>query len=151
MDETTKKDTQTPTPEQMEILRMAGVIEEGNGEHPELEVTAENENGLVKEQDVFDSIQKFVQDDRWAKLFDEAPENAKIRLAISFYYSDRKDEPNFPVDAYRNLRQQVEAALTPEDLEYLVAADLGDKATARYKSLLDSKRGAVSPSSSPTP
>lgn len=79
--------------------------------------------------------------ERWRKVYREAPPLAKRRLVLSWYYSQNKKDivGNGELnDEFTNVKKAMDETLGREDLEYLIA-NLGNnpKAVEHYKELLE--------------
>ena len=86
------------------------------------------------------AIRHFINDknsgEAWRKILFEAPAYAMERIAISMYHSVfGKSMSQEEKEAYRALREEIEASLEREDLEYLIKV-MPEKQKAHYKSLL---------------
>ena len=91
-------------------------------------------------QNQSEAIQHFINDkqngEAWRKILFEAPAYAMERIAISMYHSVfGKSMSQEEKEAYRALREEIEASLEREDLEYLIKV-MPEKQKAHYKSLL---------------
>lgn len=83
--------------------------------------------------------------ERWRKVYREAPPLAKRRLVLSWYYSQNKKDivGNGELnDEFTNVKKAMDETLGREDLKYLIA-NLGNnpKAVEHYKELLDNLPG----------
>ena len=95
-------------------------------------------NHLLQNQT--EAIQHFIGDKRngeaWKRILFEAPAYAMERIAISMYHSVfGKSMSAEEKQAYRALREEIEASLGREDLEYLIRV-MPEKQKEHYKSLL---------------
>ena len=93
---------------------------------------------LLKNQTA--AINQFITDkkngDAWRRILFEAPAYAMERIAISMYYSVfGKQMTREEKEAYRALREEIEATLEREDLEYLIKY-MPAKQKEHYKALL---------------
>ena len=70
--------------------------------------------------DVIAAIEEFVANPYWCSIFLRAPQGARCRLSMCFYFSENQKKPDFPILEYRRLRKAVEDALTPDDLRFLI-------------------------------
>lgn len=93
---------------------------------------------MIDQQKVTAAIREFTSNPEWRKIFMEAPPGAMERLSLSFYFSKNKDTfgPE-EFDEYRNLRSELEASLTEEDLQYLIDNNDKENAIQHYQELLD--------------
>ena len=72
----------------------------------------------------------------WKRILFEAPAFAMERIAISMFYSVfGKEMAKEEKEQYRNLRENIDASLEREDLEYLIKV-MPEKQKAYYKTLL---------------
>lgn len=71
----------------------------------------------------------------WRDLYLPAPRGAQERMAITFYFSENYQKPDFPLLRYRAHRKGVEDSLTFEDLEYLIANEDNEDAKKHYQDL----------------
>ena len=107
--------------------------------------------GGINEEDVISSIQLFLKGPNWQKIYDKAPEGARNRIALNFYWSACKDKPGFDRAAYLSLRTKLEDSLTWDDIEYLISTTENDLARNHYRQLLsalnarEGKDGQVEP------
>ncbi len=92
--------------------------------------------GGINEEDVISSIQLFLKGPNWQKIYGEAPEGARNRIALNFYWSACKDKPGFDRAAYLSLRTKLENSLTWDDIEYLISTTENDLARNHYRQLL---------------
>ncbi|MCQ2299891.1 MAG: hypothetical protein MJZ81_07205 [Bacteroidales bacterium] len=99
-----------------------------------------------KEQ-VMDSIRTFIENPFWAEKYNNAPYGAKKRLALSFFFSQHKDDPDFQIDDYRNLREYIESSLSAEDLDYLVENDSNEAARKHFSELRQNLQSQPQPPS----
>ncbi len=85
----------------------------------------------------------FLANPGWKRIYDEAPSGAKRRLEISFWFTEnlsgRKDCPDM-LAAYREWREDVERAMTEEDIIYMFKTMDKPAAKEHYKSLLKGLR-----------
>lgn len=86
------------------------------------------------------AIEHFINDKKngeaWRRILFEAPAYAMERIAISMYHSVfGKQMSKEEKEAYRALREEIEATLEREDLEYLIKV-MPDKQKEHYKALL---------------
>ena len=86
------------------------------------------------------AIEHFINDKKngeaWRRILFEAPAYAMERIAISMYHSVfGKQMSKEEKEAYRALREEIEATLEREDLEYLIKV-MPDKQKGHYKALL---------------
>ena len=97
-----------------------------------------NANGVraIDQKEVADAIAKYREDPKWRKIFDEAPQGAKFRIALNFWVSANAKNPNFNRAAYLSLRAALEKDLVLEDLEYLVDTATNDASKAHYRQLM---------------
>ena len=65
------------------------------------------------------ATREFIASPYWKRIYDNAPEGAKMRLALSFCYSERHGKPDFDLLLYRRLRKGIENSLSLDDLLYL--------------------------------
>ena len=80
----------------------------------------------------------------WKDVYDKAPDGAKRRLEISFLFSANNESWGDRPDLfckYREWREDMEAALTQEDLEYLVRVLEKPAAREHYLALLSDRKG----------
>ena len=91
-------------------------------------------------QNQAEAISRFLNDPKngevWRQILFEAPAYAMERIAISMYHSVF-GESMTPEEksAYRALREEIEATLKQEDLEYLIKV-MPQKQKEHYQSLL---------------
>ena len=95
---------------------------------------------MVDKHKISESIRTFFEDKRngesWRKILLNAPAFAMERIAISMYHTvygptmTKEDK-----EEYRNLREEIEATLEREDLEYLVKV-MPESKKEHYRSLL---------------
>lgn len=71
----------------------------------------------------------------WRDLFILAPDGARMRLSISFYFSENNKKPNFPLLEYRAMRKAIEDTLDAESLEYLIANEDNEHAKKHFTEL----------------
>ena len=90
----------------------------------------------IDQKEVADAIAKYREDPKWRKIFDEAPQGAKFRIALNFWVSANAKNPNFNRAAYLSLRAALEKDLVLEDLEYLVDTAANDASKAHYRQLM---------------
>ena len=93
---------------------------------------------MIDPDKISSALAAFCENPQWKDIFFNAPPGAQERLAVSFYYSHNKD--NFaPEDfeEYRTTREEIEAALGQEDLEYLLEVVDKPDTKAHYQQLLD--------------
>lgn len=86
----------------------------------------------------------FLMDGDWKRVYDNAPEGARRRLEISFFFTARRSYLEEQPDMfckYREWRKALEATLTQVDLEYLVRVIEKPDAREHYKALLSDRRG----------
>ena len=85
----------------------------------------------------------FLANPGWKQVYDDAPPGAKRRLEVSFWFSEnlsgRKDCPDM-FAAYREWREDVERAMTEEDILYMFKTMDKPAAKEHYKSLLKGLR-----------
>jgi len=70
--------------------------------------------------DVIAAIEEFVANPYWRNIFLRAPQGARCRLSMCFYFSENRTGPDFPLTEYRSLRKIVEDSLTSDDLMFLI-------------------------------
>ena len=92
--------------------------------------------GGINEEDVISSIRLFIKGPKWSKIYGEAPDGARNRIALNFYWSACKDKPGFDRAAYLSLRSKLEESLTWDDIEYLISTTENDLARNHYRQLL---------------
>lgn len=92
----------------------------------------------VKEEDVVEAVRLFLKGPKWRKIYDDAPENAKNRIALNFYWSACKDKPGFDRAAYLSLRNRLEEMLKWDDVVYMISMAQNDLAKKHYRRLLSS-------------
>ena len=90
----------------------------------------------------------FLANPYWARIYANAPSGAKTRLEVSFWFTQTHN--NWPSDkageilsTYREWRKGIEAAMTDDDLEYMVAVT----AKEHYAALLKDRKAALRTSS----
>lgn len=87
--------------------------------------------------------QVFLANPGWKRIYDDAPPGAKRRLEVSFWFSEnlsgRKDCPDM-FEKYREWREDVERAMTEEDIIYMFKTMDKPAAKEHYKSLLKGLR-----------
>lgn len=99
----------------------------------------------VKEEDVIEAVKLFLKGPKWRKIYDDAPENAKNRLALNFYWSACKDKPGFDRAAYLSLRTKLEEALKWDDVVYMISTAQNDLAKKHYRRLLSALKDEDEP------
>lgn len=89
------------------------------------------------------ALDAFLKRPGWKDIYDNAPEGAKRRLEVSFLFTVEHDSWDRPelLDQHREWRKATEAAMTQEDLEYMI--QVIDKPTARqhYEEMLGAMKG----------
>ena len=90
-----------------------------------------------EKQQVVDSINTFIKNPFWEEKFSKATPGAKKRLSLSFFFSEHGNDEGFDLDAYRNLREHIESALSREDLQFLIDNDSNEAAKKHFQELLD--------------
>lgn len=90
----------------------------------------------INGDEVGEAISRFTQDPKWAKVFSEAPEGAKNRIALNFWVSCNNKKPDFDRGVYLSLREAIEKRLTFDDLQYLIATADKDALKAHYRQIL---------------
>ena len=90
-------------------------------------------------EDIAAATREFIVNPYWKRIYDNAPEGAKIRLALSFCYSERHSKPDFNLHLYRRLRKGIENSLSLNDLLYLVRNDCNGHAQQHFAKLWDEK------------
>ena len=91
-------------------------------------------------QNQTEAIEHFINDPKngeaWRRILFEAPAYAMERIAISMWHSVfGKQISKEEKEAYRALREEIEATLEREDLEYLIRV-MPEKQKKHYKALL---------------
>ena len=81
----------------------------------------------------------------WKSIYNDAPAGAKKRLEVSFYFSQNHkswtgEQEGQMFTAYRAWRDDVEAAMSREDLEYMVAVMDKEAAKEHYAALLKDRQ-----------
>ena len=112
-----------------EGAQQSGQAPGGSGENGQ-------QTGGINEEDVISSIQLFLKGPKWQKIYGEAPDGARNRIALNFYWSACKDKPGFDRAAYLSLRTKLENSLTWDDIEYLISTTENDLARNHYRQLL---------------
>ena len=84
----------------------------------------------------------------WMSIYDGAPEGAKARMEVSFFFTVNHndwtgDEGADEFAKYLKWRTDVERTMTAEDLGYMIAAISKPTAKAHYASLLKDRRSAL--------
>lgn len=93
---------------------------------------------MIDSKKVEDAIREFCKNEKWDKIFRNAPGGAMERLAISFYFSENgKGFSKEEFDEYHTLRDEIEKTLDKEDLEYLINNIGKEEAVEHYKDLLE--------------
>ena len=90
------------------------------------------------------ALDAFLKRPGWKDIYDNAPEGARRRLEISFFFTARRSYLEEQPDMfckYREWRNALEATLTQVDLEYLVRVIEKPAAREHYKALLSDRRG----------
>ena len=90
----------------------------------------------------------FLADSTWKEIYDRAPEGAKRRLEISFWFTvnHRKwtgNQGGAAMVAYREWRTEVERTMTDEDLEYMISTTDKEAAKEHFVSLLKDRKAAM--------
>ena len=96
----------------------------------------------------------FLADSTWKDIYDRAPEGAKRRLEISFWFTvnHRKwtgNQAGAAMVAYREWRTEVERTMTDEDLEYMISTTDKEAAREHFVSLLKDRKAAMRTPSGP--
>lgn len=93
---------------------------------------------MVDPEKISSAMAAFCENPQWKDIFFNAPPGAQERLAVLFYFSHNKDSFQAEdFEEYRNLREEIEASLGQEDLEYLVEVLDKPETKAHYQQLLD--------------
>ena len=104
----------------------------------------------IKADDVISAIEAFTHCPHWAAKFLCAPDGARWRMALSFYFSEfvnAKDNPyrpmpDFPMKEYRIVRKELESTLSLKDLVFLISKGAETPAAIRhFKDILKRKTG----------
>ena len=119
----------TPTGD-ADIPQNGGANPQGHGQLQDGEVED------IPSADVIAAMQVYQKIPDWKKILDEAPENARNRIALNLYFTECHDKPGFNRGAYLELRRELEAQLTHDDLEYLITTSKNEAATKHYRELL---------------
>lgn len=95
---------------------------------------------MVDKSKVTQAINQFFSDKRngsaWRRILFEAPAYAMERLAIAMYYTVfSKSMTREEKEEYRALREEIDATLAREDLEYLIKV-MPEGKKDHYKALL---------------
>ena len=108
----------------------------------------------ITEEEVFAALQEFIGkptadesgnvtweggNEYWRDLFMEAPDGARLRLQMTFYFSENHEKPDFPLLEYRAMRKAIEDALDFDSLEYLIANEDNEAAKNHYKDIWKAK------------
>ena len=103
---------------------------------------------LATREEVEAATAEFLANPKWKHIYDNAPDGAKRRLEVSFWFSlNHKnwtgEQEGEKFAAYRTWRDEVEQRMSGNDLEYMVAAI--DKSAARehYAALLKDRKTAM--------
>ena len=92
----------------------------------------------VNDKTMADARRVFCRNPFWRKIYDEAPERAKYRLNLSFWYSEYgKSLSDDDREAYRRERSRVERELTYEDASYLATHDSNENAKKHFAELCE--------------
>ena len=90
------------------------------------------------------AMKRFLVDSDWKGVYDNAPEGAKRKLDCSFFFTAHreflKDRPDM-FFKYSEWRKATVAAMTQEDLEYMLRVIDNPSAREHYKALLSDRRG----------
>ena len=108
--------------------------------NPEEEAAPEVEQeSVIPEEDFREAIAACRQDPQLNRLFEMAPPGAKLFIGLGFYstYFAGKVDPH----QYAQCQAEIEPALTPDDLRYLIRFER-DKATKQYLCELLAQRKA---------
>ena len=86
---------------------------------------------------------EFLANPEWKRIYDKAPDGAKRRMDVSFFFSKRKvnlmgHAEEF--EKYRVWRRVVERVMTAEDLEYMIANIGKQEAVEHYAALLKDRK-----------
>ena len=91
----------------------------------------------------------FLRNPRWRRIYDMAPEGAKRRLEVSFFFSENRGvlntDPNGKLEKYRAWREEVERHMTDEDLEYMIGVNGNEAAVKHFANLLTGRRERLAP------
>ena len=90
-------------------------------------------------EDIAAATREFTANPYWKRIYDNAPEGAKMRLALSFCFSERHGEPDFDLLLYQRLRKGIENSLSLDDLLYLVRNDYNEHAKQHFAKLWEEK------------
>ena len=108
----------------------------------------------ITEEEVFAALEEFIGkptadesgnvtweggNEYWRDLFMEAPDGARLRLQMTFYFSENHEKPDFPLLEYRAMRKAIEDALDFDSLEYLIANEDNEAAKNHYKDIWKAK------------
>lgn len=108
----------------------------------------------ITEDEVFNAVEEFIGkpskdesgnvtweggNEYWRDLFMEAPDGARMRLSMTFYFSENHEKPDFPLLEYRAMRKAIEDALDFDSLEYLIANEDNEAAKNHYKDIWKAK------------
>ena len=114
-----------------------GNPQDGGGANPQGQGQPQDGGaGDIPEADVIAAMQVYQKIPDWKKILDEAPENARNRIALNLYFTECHDKPGFNRGAYLELRRELEAQMTHDDLEYLITTSKNEAATKHYRELL---------------
>ena len=85
----------------------------------------------------------------WRHTYYNAPSGAKLRLEVSFWFSENKDwvkaQPGDAYDKYHAWREEVERAMTEADLEYMITVKGNKAAVEHFANLLTGRRERLAP------
>lgn len=106
------------------------------------QVAATNPESAINQEEVAAAITKWCRDEKWKKIFHEAPEGAKSRIALNFWVTENHTKPDFRRDVYLALRESLEKNLSEEDLEYLILTAPSEGAKGHFRQMLVKVSGA---------
>ncbi len=91
----------------------------------------------------------FLRNPHWRRIYDMAPEGAKRRLEVSFFFTEHRGmlntDPDGRFEKYRAWREEVERRMTDEDLEYMIGLKGNTAAVKHFANLLRGRRERLAP------
>ena len=93
--------------------------------------------------------ESFLRNPHWRRIYDMAPEGAKRRLEVSFFFTEHRGILNTDRDGrfekYRAWREEVERRMTDEDIEYMIGLKGNTAAVKHFANLLRGRRERLAP------